>query len=80
MDVASINKDDSLRPRFNPLKGDTIRDAAPGVNWYINGNFRLKFNAVGEDSDGPGDNGTATSGMQNDGFKLYPMTELLMKF
>lgn len=73
-DVASIEKEG------RSLRGDTLRTLTAGVNWYVNGNLRVKVNAVGEQYDGPGNNVTPTSGVQGDGLKPYLLTELQMKF
>jgi phosphate-selective porin len=74
LDRASIDKD-GVR-----LDGDTIRAATLGVNWYINGNVRLKVNGILEDYDGQGNNVSSTSGVQGDGSKVYGLTELQFKF
>lgn len=74
LDHATIDKDNVS------LDGDAISAATLGVNWYINGNLRLKTNAVLEDYDGAGNNVTATSGVQEDGSKMYGLTELQFKF
>lgn len=73
-DVASIGHDERT------LSGGTIRALTVGVNWYVNGNLRLKLNAVGEDYDGPGNNTTPTTGVQGEGLKPYLLTELQLKF
>jgi phosphate-selective porin len=72
LDLATIEDDD------NPIPGDTIRAATLGMNWYINGNLRLKVNAVGEDYSGPGN--TGSPGVQGEGFKPYLLSELQFKF
>jgi len=74
LDQATIEKEGVA------LNGDTIRALTVGLNWYINGNLRLKVNAIGEDYDGSGNNVSTTSGIQEDGFQPYGLTELQFKF
>lgn len=74
LDMATIDKEGV------PLDGDTIRAVTLGVNWYINGNMRLKLNLVGEDYDGAGNVVKQTSGVQDDGFQPYALSELQFKF
>ncbi len=65
------------------IGGDAIRAVTLGLNWYLNGNVRLKLNAVGEDYDGEGNNVTRTgtpSGVQEEGFHPYLLSELQFKF
>jgi phosphate-selective porin len=74
LDLATIEDDD------NSIPGDTIRAVTFGMNWYINGNLRLKVNAVGEEYSGPRNNVTELSGVQGEGFKPYLLSELQFKF